>query len=183
MSRRASATSYRSKFLQILTLPGIAGLVLCINGGTEQTSSTPSKQEKGKHLVEAGLIIFLVMYVCLVAMTLHTATQIRRIPVGEKRVLVCVLFSLPLLLVRIMWSLIAYFGHSKTFSIMNGSSHAVLVRAVMSVLEEFIIVIAYTVLGLMIPRAYDHHQGTESGMKMAEQGVGFRQQGDYRGRG
>ena len=128
-----------------------------------------SDQKEGKTLLKAGVILFLIIYLCLVALAINSATELNRVPAGEKRILVVVLAALPLLAVRFLWVLLAYFGHFKDFQVYGGS---VIVRSFMSNLEEMLIVIAYTIVGLMIPK-YTGTQDPEAkpslnGRKMEE---------------
>lgn len=132
-----------------MQLPATAALIICIIGGTDLTSAKVSDQKEGKTLLKAGVILFLIIYLCLVALAINSATEFNRVPVGEKRILVVVLAALPLLAVRFLWVLLAYFSNFKDFQIYGGS---VIVRSFMSNLEEMLIVIAYTIVGLMIPK-------------------------------
>lgn len=161
-SSRATATSRRSKVIQLLAIPATVALIIGIVGGVDRTSSNTSDQRQGTSLVKAGLIIFLVVYVCILVLAAKSATQFSAVPVGEKRVLAVVLLALPLLAVRILWSLLAYFGHMSNFSILNNGAVAVLVRSFMSTLEESLVVIAYTVVGLMVGPAYGSQYDVES---------------------
>ena len=152
-----------------MQLPATAALIICIIGGTDLTSSKVSDQKEGKTLLKAGVIIFLIIYLCLVALAINSATELNRVPAGEKRILVAVLAALPLLAVRFLWTLLAYFSDFKDFQTYGGS---VIVRAFMSTLEEMLIVIAYTIVGLMIPK-YTGNLDSEAqpslqGMKMEE---------------
>ena len=174
-SKKATAVSRRSRVIQVIQIPGLVGLILCIIGGTDLTSSKISDQKDGKTLLKAGVIIFLVIYLCLVALALNSATEFNRIPAGEKRILVVVLAALPLLAVRFVWTLLAYFSDFKDFQIYGGS---VIVRAFMATLEEMLIVTAYTIVGLMIPK-YTGNQDPEAqpsfpGAKMEELGYDVR---------
>ena len=74
------------------------------------------------------------------------------IPTGEKPVLVALRVALPLLGIRIVYSLIAYFSTISAFSPLNGN---IFVRAFMSILEEILVVIAYAVAGIMVSK-YDN---------------------------
>ena len=142
------ATSYRSRFLQLLQLPAAVALIICIVGGSDLTDTSVSEQSTGKKLIKAGLIIFLIIYICLFLLTAKSATQIRSLPAGEKRVLLALIVALPLLGVRILFSLLAYFSTISTFSPTKGS---VFVRAFMAILEEVLIVVAYTLAGILVP--------------------------------
>lgn len=123
--------------------------------------------------MKAGLIIFLVIYAFLFVFGAKSVTEFNKVPVGEKRVLAAVLFALPLIGVRIAWSFIAYFGHGSTFSIISGSSMAIVVRAFMSLLEEFLVVIAYTIVGLLVPPAYGSQYDVEGQATGTQQPQGF----------
>ena len=103
------------------------------------------------------------------ALAANSAADFRRVSTGERRILVVVLAALPLLAVRFLWTLLAYFSNLSDFQVYGGS---VMVRAFMSTLEEMVIVIAYTVVGLMIPKDTDSRdaelQRPLHGMKMEE---------------
>jgi hypothetical protein len=150
--KRSTAVSRRSRFIQVLQLPGTAGLILCIIGAVDQTSAKVSDQKQGKVLLKAGVLVFLAIYLCLVALAAKSATEFNRILAGEKRILVVILVALPLLAVRFTWTLLAYFSNFHTFRIYGGS---VVVRIWMATLEELLIVIAFTVIGLMTPKYAD----------------------------
>jgi hypothetical protein len=68
-------------------------------------------------------------------------------PRGEKRIYFAVLAAIPLLAVRILWSILAAFADNSTFSIQGGKP---LVQLSMAILEEFGIVVMYTLTGLTI---------------------------------
>lgn len=150
------STSYRSRFLQLLQLPAVVALIICIVGGSDMTNSSISEQSTGKKLIKAGLIIFLLIYICLFLLTAISVGEINSLPSSEKRVLLAVIAALPLLGVRILFALLAYFSTISTFSLFNGS---VLVRAFMAILEEILIVIAYTLAGVLVPKHSEARRG------------------------
>lgn len=150
------ATPYRSRFLQLLQLPAAIGLIICIVGGSDLADSSVSEHSTGKKLIKAGLIIFLIIYICLFLLIAKSASELNSIPSGEKRVLLALIVALPLLGVRILFSLLAYFSTISLFSPINGN---VLVRAFMAILEEVLIVIAYTLAGILVPKYGDARKG------------------------
>lgn len=167
---RATATSRRSRVIQISHLPSLAALVICIVGGTKLTSSDPSSAKEGKTLLKVGIIMFVCIFVILVALAAYTATEFGRIPSSEKRILAVVLVAMPLIAVRIVYSLLVYFSNIQKFNILYGN---IAVRGVMSTLEEFLVIIAFTVVGLVVPPQYQAAQDAE----MAAQGKsGLREQ-------
>lgn len=58
---------------------------------------------------KAVISIFLAVYVGLSVLTIFTVNNMKRLPVGEKPVLVAVVAGLPLLFVRILFSILANF--------------------------------------------------------------------------
>lgn len=150
------ATSYRSRCLQLLQLPAAIALIICIVGGSDLTDSSVSEQSTGKKLIKAGLIIFLIIYVCLFLLIAKSASETNGLASREKRVLSALMVALPLLGVRILFSLLAYFSKLSTFSPTSGN---VLVRAFMAILEEILIVIAYTLAGILVPKYDDARIG------------------------
>ncbi len=131
-------------------------LIICIVGGSDLTDSSVSTQGTGKKLIKAGLIIFLIIYICLFLLTAKSASEINRLPSSEKRSLLALIVALPLLGVRILFGLLAYFSTISTFSPTNGN---ILVRVFMAVLEEILIVIAYTLAGILVPKYSDARTG------------------------
>lgn len=103
-------------------------------------------------MTKAGLIIFVLIYVCLFLLIAKSVGEISVILTGERRILFVLIAALPLLGVRILFSLLAYFSTISTFSPTNGN---VLVRAFMSALEEMLVVIAYALAGLAVAK-YDN---------------------------
>ena len=150
------ATSYRSRFLQLLQLPAMVALIIGIVGGSDLTDTSISAQNTGQELIKAALIIFLVIYICLFLLVAKSIGEIGRLPPGEKRVLLALAVALPLLGVRLLFSFLAYFSTNPTFSLTRGN---VLVRAFMANLEEILIVIGYTLAGILVPVYYDATRG------------------------
>ena len=150
------AASYRSRFLQLLQLPTVIALIICIVGGSDLTDNSVSEQSTGKKLIKAGLIIFLIIYICLFLLVAKSASEINDLPSGEKGILLALTVALPLLGVRIFFSLLAYFSTISTFSPTHGDTF---VRAFMATLEEILIVIAYTSAGILVPKYRDARMG------------------------
>jgi hypothetical protein len=112
VSRRVNAASTRSKIIQITQLPVVIGLALCIVGGTNTDDLS-----KGLKFTKAGLIIFLVAYLLLVALLGITVKDVDEAERGERRLYWVLVAAMPLLAVRLMYSFIAIFGHDAKFSI------------------------------------------------------------------
>ena len=143
-------------------------LIIGIVGGSDLTGSSISAQNTGTKLIKAALIIFLVIYICLFVLVAKSMSEIARLPPGEKRVLLALIVALPLLGVRLLFSILAYFSTIPTFSLTRGN---VLVRAFMANVEEILIVIGYTLAGLLVPVYCDAARGnTEIELQRGERG-------------
>lgn len=160
------STSYRSRFLQLLQLPAMIALIIGIVGGSDLTDKSISEQNTGQKLIKAALIIFLAIYVCLFLLVARSIGEIQRLPPGEKRILLALILALPLLGVRLLFSILAYFSTISTFSPTGGN---VLVKVFMASLEEILIVIGYTLAGILVPVYYDTTRGdTETELQRGE---------------
>jgi hypothetical protein len=142
IAKRAAAASLRSRIIQLSHIPIVIGLVFCIVGGTDTGDA-----KKGITFTKVGIVIFLVFYIVLAILVAVTARDVSNAPRGEKRLYWVIVAAIPFLGVRLLWSLIAVFGHDKKFSITGGDPW---VNFGMAIVEEFIIVCMYTVLGLAL---------------------------------
>ena len=140
--------STRVLILRIIHIPCILALILAIVGGTRVASTDPSKHSSGQTYEKAGGILFLLVYVALLAVAAVTMADIRSLPWGEKRILIAVLAALPFLAVRLLYSLLTEFEDNSTFNILDGN---VTVQLCMAVIEEFIVTIFFLVAGLAAP--------------------------------
>ena len=174
---QGTAPSFRGRLIQVMQLPNIVALVLCIIGGTDLFSSNPSDVSTGKGLVKGGIIIFVVMYAALVIFAVKSVTELSKAPSAQKRLLAVILAALPFILVRLVWSMLAYFSDIPRFNAYYGST---IIRVFMATFEEFIVVIAYTFVGFSVinfgssidtdttgsetrAKSYEQHQGIASG--------------------
>lgn len=144
---RATANSRRSRIIQIAQLPTVLALILCIVGGVDQADSSPSEIVTGKKYTKAGVILFLVIYLLLLALAIITAKDVGNGPDSERRVYFAVLVALPFLGERVLWSLLSAFSTNPSFSTTNGNHW---VQFGMATLEEFVVVALYTVVGLLL---------------------------------
>jgi hypothetical protein len=145
VTSRATATSRRSRIIQVAQLPTTIALILCIVGGTDASSSNPSDVKEGPNYIKAGVIIFFLIWLLLATLVVITIKDVSSAPKGERRIYFVVTIAIPLLAIRLLWSLISAFGHSRRFSVTDGSA---VVLFFMAVLEEFTIVCMYVFAGL-----------------------------------
>jgi hypothetical protein len=141
-SKHATANSRRSRCIQLLHIPALISLILSIVGGTDQFSSDVSEHASGRTESRAGIIVFLLVYICIFILCMITFDDFRVMVKAQRRIFVCVLLSLPLIGVRLLYSLIGNFDSNVDgqFSIMNGK---VTVRRVLM----------FAILGVLTPRA------------------------------
>lgn len=144
--------------LRLLHLPIILGLILSIVGGTRLSSSDSSKQSEGEKFEKAGGILYLIGYVGLFGIAVLTMARIRNLPSGEKRILLAVLAALPLLAVRLLYSLLADFANNSTFSILGGNAT---VQLCMAIIEEMIATIIFLAAGITAPSIKNVERGSD----------------------
>ncbi|PYH77962.1 hypothetical protein BO82DRAFT_405658 [Aspergillus uvarum CBS 121591] len=61
-NKKATATSYRSRAVQLLHIPAPIALILAISGGSDESSSDPLGQSSGKAEMRAACVVFLLIY-------------------------------------------------------------------------------------------------------------------------
>lgn len=130
----------------MLHIPILLALILSIVGGTRISSSDSSKDSSGESFEKAGAIIFLISYIAIVAFAILTMAELSNLARGEKRILYAVLASLPLLAVRLLYSLLADFEDNSTFNTVDGNAA---VQLCMAIIEEFIVTFFFLISGVM----------------------------------
>lgn len=117
------------------------GLILSIVGGTNSIS--PAGTFTVQTTSKVGLLLSAVAWAILTLRTISIIPQFSS-HTGEKRLAIAVIIALPFIAVRISYSLLVVFLHNHDFSLINGS---VTIQVVMAVLEEFLVVIIYLIVG------------------------------------
>jgi hypothetical protein len=120
-------------------------LILCIVGGLDIADADASDVSNGKKLTKIGIVIFLIVYLVLFALVVITMTDVGNAPSGEKRIYFAVAAALPLLAIRLLWSILASFSNNADFSL---NSSKPLIQLFMAIVEEFVIVCIYILVGL-----------------------------------
>ena len=136
----------------ILSTPMLVGLILAIVGGVKQTNADQATRNSGKSLTQAAVVIFVVVFIILSAITAFTLVKIRAIAKGETILAFAVAASIPFVFVRCIYALLAVFSGNPSFSILSGDIY---IRAFMAIFEEFVTVILYLVAGLMVGKVAD----------------------------
>lgn len=131
---------------KIVQIPAVIALILCIVGAT--SANTPA-DITNQDTVKAGVVVYLVVFVLLIL--LMTGAYIARCMTerrGESALLHVVALSLPLLLIRIVNSLLLVFDTQFQNSAAEASTSAVLTALFMARIEEMIVVLLYLYAGL-----------------------------------
>jgi hypothetical protein len=132
------------------------GLILSIAGGTSGTVQ-PDGTIKVATTSKAGIALYIVAYVGIILIYLISFSKTSIVPNQERRVSVAIIFALPFVLVRLIYSACSVFLHSHLFNIVNGN---LALRVAMAVIEEFIVVAIYIVLGFMVTKLDAYAQGS-----------------------
>ncbi|KAF1937187.1 hypothetical protein EJ02DRAFT_458942 [Clathrospora elynae] len=158
INAKASPT-FTTKHFRVLQLLIIVGLILGIAGGTSGTVQ-PDGTVKVATTSKAGIALYIVAYVGIVLVYLVSVPRASVIPDQERRVPVAIIFALPFVLVRLIYSACSVFLHSHLFNIVTGN---VAVRVAMAVIEEFIVVAIYIALGFLVTKLDANAQGPIAG--------------------
>ena len=117
------STIITPRHIQFFELLNTVGIILSIIGGVksgEDLSSTGHYSQQT--LSKVGLALFIASFVAILATTVLLYPSISHADSGEeKRILLAVAVSLPLLLVRLVYSSAYTFGGVRSFSALNGS--------------------------------------------------------------
>ncbi|KAL1963578.1 hypothetical protein VTN77DRAFT_8023 [Rasamsonia byssochlamydoides] len=122
----------------------LVGLILSIIG---QTQSSDPTQGLLNVKTKIGVIVFVVAWVGLCILLLLVGSRYHNIEEGEHRLLLAVGLSIPLLLVRLIYSLLVAFAQNPSFNMVTGN---VTITLVMDVLEEILIVLICLGIGLTL---------------------------------
>lgn len=145
VSKRATAHSRRSRILQLTAIPTMIALALAIIGGIDEADADASDISDGKKYMKIAVLLFTAIYILLSTLTIITMKDVGNAPRGEKHIYFAVVGALPLLAVRILYSILAAFSNNRNFSIFDGEP---LIQLFMATVEEFVIVCFYTLVGL-----------------------------------
>jgi hypothetical protein len=171
------AHSFPPKFISLVHLPILVGLVLAISGGTKLFDTNPASVNTGVTYTKAAIMLLLVSLIALSVISIFTFMQIQHIMAGEKRLVFASLAVIPFLVVRIIYSIVVDFDRSSTlFSLISDRNAAVVIQAIMSVAMEFAVVSIFLIAGFatpVIPRSMvqsQHHESAPAQQPMQQYG-------------
>lgn len=144
------------KVIELIILVGlILGIVGGINAGNAYTSTgtyVPNSLNK------AGTALLIVSYVLTVIATIAVSLSASHAEPGEHRLLFAIAFALPLLLVRLVYSIFSTFAHNKNFNLITGNTTILLCVAL---LEELAVTICYEAVGLTLKKLPKKSHGVQ----------------------
>lgn len=100
--------------------------------------------------MRAGWVIFLLEYLILAQLIIILTHEYHRRYWSEKYVLIALIVTLPLLIMRFIYALLAEFTDIGVFTLLTNWN--AIARLCMGVGMEFVMVVLYTATGLMPPR-------------------------------
>ena len=124
------------------------GIILSIIGGVQSGNDySTTHRYLPQTLTKVGLALFIASFAAILAITVILSSSISHAEPGEKRVLLAVALSLPLLLVRLIYGSVYIFGNASDFNSLSGS---VTILLCMALFEEIGIVLIYEGVGLTL---------------------------------
>ena len=133
-------------FFRVIAVISLLGLIIGIVGENKIDFSGTTVQYANSYS-KAATLLFLATWVALVLMFALLALRLGLVENGQKRLMIAVAISIPLILVRIIYSLVGVLGGVKSFSSISGSNTIYLC---MDVLEEIGVVLVCTAIGLTL---------------------------------
>ncbi|KAK0385937.1 hypothetical protein NLU13_3751 [Sarocladium strictum] len=132
---------FSTVYFRVIQLCITAALILSITGGTNSfKNGTYSVQATSK----VGIAVYLVAFLGISWILLRSFGYRAAVPATETRSLFAVSLAWPLIAVRLAYAVLSTFVNDPTFSSFGGS---VAVRVGMAVVEEYLVVIDYIILG------------------------------------
>lgn len=144
----SSTPKFTTRHFRLIQLVLLIGTILAIAGGlnvsvdANGTYHTPTTSK-------VGVILYIVGFSGIAAVFILSVLQASVVPNKERRVPIAIATALPFVLVRLIYSVLSTFIHNHLFSVATGSTA---VRLGMSVIEEFIVVAIYVVLGFLVDK-------------------------------
>lgn len=137
-----------AKHFRLLHVLIIVAVILGISGGVNATIEA-SGTVKLPTTSKVGVILYAVAYVLIIGAYIVSVPRTSAVSSKERRVPVAITLALPLILVRLVYSLCSVFLHSHFFSLASGNAW---VFGFMAVAEEFLVVLIYVLLGFFLDK-------------------------------
>ena len=143
-------TGIKGLYIHLIRLPLIAGIVLVIVGGiTSAGTWISSGNYPIDRLSKIGTIIIVAAFAVIVLMALGFVPRRTEAEHSDALLLDTILTSFPLILIRLIYSLLIAYVDDAAFNPLDGNAAA---QGLMAVAEEAIVVILYVIAGFKISR-------------------------------
>jgi predicted small integral membrane protein len=149
-------TVIQTMHIRLLRIPIIIALVLVIIGSNTSAGDLihdgtyPIQQ-----ITKIGIIILVAIFAVIFAITALFMYRRSDAEPEERRLIKAIATSLPFLLIRLVYVVLIYFSHIRTFSILYGS---IVALGCMAIMQEMLVVIIYIGVGLTLPRKTKEHR-------------------------
>jgi hypothetical protein len=130
------------------------GAILAIIGSTDADNAA---QIYNQSKVHDGVVILAVVWALICALAVAAWTAKRRGRSGESLLIVAILCGLPLIGVRMLYSLLAVFSHASAFSAFRPTTTSTTVDLFMAVIMEMVVTCIYLAAGLKLPKKSDEN--------------------------
>lgn len=168
------------KHFRVIQLLITIGLILSVAGGTSGNMQ-PNGTIKVDSTSKVGVILYILSFAALTLILFISSKQVSVIPSIERRVPLAVVLALPFILMRLVYSLLVVTLNDHLFNSVNGS---VVLQVVMAVVEEFIVVAIYILLGFKVDKLDPAQQGPIASRAWKNKNSGRGRRGkNGRGRG
>lgn len=142
------------KLFRLVQLVMMLGAICVIIG---MSSSSPASKSSGPSTWSyVSAILYIVGYILVVLLYIKTLSHAGSIPKGERSLMVVVGFSLPLVLIRLAWTVLSVFVHSGVFS---STSDNIWVHVFMATVEEFLVALMYVGMAFKLRPLDESEQG------------------------
>lgn len=145
-------------FFRGFQLMALAALIIAIVGGIDANDNPASSSfHTGHELREAASILFLVLYLCEVVLVSLLFRHRNEVATGENRLVLSALLALPFICVRVIYTVLLAFTTDRS-SVFYFENVNVYVEAFMQFCMEAIVVLIFTVTGLVTPKRQEYSQ-------------------------
>lgn len=156
------------KHLHLIQAVTIVGVILALAGGIKAGEDFKhSGHFNTLPLTKIAISLFVVAYTAVLTVAAFTAFNVPHIERGERRLLLAIGLSLPFLLVRLIYSCFVAFANEARFSLISGS---VSIMLAMGVIQEFIVVMIFLVMGLTLRIILKEEAASEEKAKKSKVG-------------
>jgi hypothetical protein len=143
-------TRIKGWHIKILQFPFTAAIALCARGASSSTADASNSGDyEPQILTKAGLALCAIAFVVMLILTGAIFRRESHVELNDQRLLNIVIVSLPLLLVRMLYTVLVTFWNRDLFKSYEGD---VLVEGLMAVLPEMVVVVIYTIEGFNLER-------------------------------